>query len=301
MRRLCFVCLVGVGIVDLMLWPFTTVRLDTPLIHGMINISASALVTAGALQLLLPRLEAVGLSPANLSRLAYVQEFVLVFGVNVTFPLCITVATYLIASVAPGPWVDPWLARPEELVGLTQPVIRAWVESHGLLGISNFLYGTPPAQGMALLAYCALVRREFTPAWEFATYATVAAVAVLVAWFFLPALSPFVHYGVGPPIDPPLFVTQLRALRSGEPFALEQATGLLTMPSFHVVFALLLAWVYRSERYVFPFAIALNVGVALSIVPSGWHYISDVVGGILWTIGAVLVTDRIVARMLAPR
>ena len=73
----------------------------------------------------------------------------------------------------------------------------------------------------------------------------------------------------------------LRALRSGalHIFDLDHAEGLITLPSFHAIFAILLAWCTRARRNIFvPLAI-WNFLVCVSAVAVGGHFLIDVIAG----------------------
>jgi hypothetical protein len=69
--------------------------------------------------------------------------------------------------------------------------------------------------------------------------------------------------------------------------------GLMTIPSFHVVFAVLFTWVSRQERLLYPFAIVVNLGVIAAAFPVGWHYLTDVAAGMIWVAVTIAVVRRI--------
>ncbi len=52
--------------------------------------------------------------------------------------------------------------------------------------------------------------------------------------------------------------------------------GLIALPSFHVIWAWLCAYLIRDWRFAFVILLTLNIGVAMSCVLLGWHYILDV-------------------------
>jgi membrane-associated phospholipid phosphatase len=75
--------------------------------------------------------------------------------------------------------------------------------------------------------------------------------------------------------------------------AIDAAQGMVTIPSFHVVFAVLFAWTFRRERWVYPLAIALNAGVIAATFPVGWHYLTDLAAGGIWAAGTIAVVRRV--------
>lgn len=294
LRRLSVLFTALTTLVCLAILPFSSVSLGTVLDGLLPRLAVNALVTVGFLNLIRRRLARLGFADVHLRRVATMEDFFLVVGMSSAFSVVVTIATYLLAALSIGPPVDRWLAWPEEAVGLTHPVFRGWVEANGLLGLSDWLYASTAPQTKVMFAYCLLVRRNFTPAWEFSTCVAVAGFAMLFVWALCPALSPYVYYGYRLPVEPPLSVPHMLALRSGEAFVMGEATGLVVVPSFHTVFSLLLVWIYRNERYLLPLSVIFNVGVLLSIIPSGWHYAIDLVVGALWTVGTVWFTERMV-------
>lgn len=83
----------------------------------------------------------------------------------------------------------------------------------------------------------------------------------------------------------------VRALRSGalHTFDLDHAEGLVTLPSFHAIFAILLAWCTRARRAIFvPLAI-WNALVCVSAVAVGGHFLIDVIGGTAIAFAAIYV------------
>jgi membrane-associated phospholipid phosphatase len=74
-------------------------------------------------------------------------------------------------------------------------------------------------------------------------------------------------------------------LRSGEPFVVDLGNhdGLICFPSFHTILALLAATALWPVRYVrWPSAL-LAALIVMSTVTTGWHYVTDVVGGFVVT------------------
>ena len=66
-------------------------------------------------------------------------------------------------------------------------------------------------------------------------------------------------------------------LRSG--LSLADTEGLITFPSFHTVWALLL--VAACPRPAKAFSVVLNAAVIVATLTTGWHYLADVLAGIV--------------------
>jgi membrane-associated phospholipid phosphatase len=59
------------------------------------------------------------------------------------------------------------------------------------------------------------------------------------------------------------------------------AEGLISFPSFHTAWAILLALALRRWRVAFLLSSILNAAVVAATLTTGWHYASDVLGGAL--------------------
>ena len=84
-------------------------------------------------------------------------------------------------------------------------------------------------------------------------------------------------------------IEHLDGLRSGARTLVtwRDAEGLITFPSFHTIWAVLLvAAFYGCRRLFWPVAL-LNVLVVLSTITTGMHYFSDVIAGLM--ISAVVI------------
>jgi len=161
-------------------------------------------------------------------------------------------------------WADEWLSWPERMLGITHPVVYRACEAWGLLLPMERLYESVWAQDVLMLVWFGLVRRNLLPLWEVSAAVSIAGSVGLVLFWLAPAIGPWSYYGYaayGYRLHPEAaFLADFMALREGRFTAIETARGLVTIPSFHVVFAVLFAWVFRRERRVYPLAIAWNMG-----------------------------------------
>ena len=75
--------------------------------------------------------------------------------------------------------------------------------------------------------------------------------------------------------------------------SLNEAEGLITFPSFHTTWAILLALACAHRRVLFGFSALLNGLVVLATMTTGWHYLSDVLAGIVLAFVVAVVCGRI--------
>jgi membrane-associated phospholipid phosphatase len=89
-------------------------------------------------------------------------------------------------------------------------------------------------------------------------------------------------------------LVDMRALRAGTltSVSLDKVEGLISMPSFHVIFAILLAWATRGVRFVFIPASIWNALVCISAIAIGGHYFIDTVTGALIAFVSIYVYNN---------
>jgi membrane-associated phospholipid phosphatase len=127
---------------------------------------------------------------------------------------------------------------------------------------------------------------------------------VLATFAIWPAAGPFVAYGYEPAADQARYLAHFDALRSGSRTLItwRDAEGLITFPSFHTTWALLLAYAVRRNRWLFAPSALLNIAVIVSTMTTGWHYFADVFAGASVAVMAIAVShalERAFARQQA--
>ena len=88
-----------------------------------------------------------------------------------------------------------------------------------------------------------------------------------------------------------VYLRDVLALRAGGPwhFELTAMEGIITMPSYHTVMAVLFTYAFRRTGLVGYGIATLNVVMLLSIPPIGGHYLVDVLAGGALALGAIAV------------
>jgi hypothetical protein len=129
--------------------------------------------------------------------------------------------------------------------------------------------------------------------------ATMVPTALIAAIW--PTLGPFAVHGVGDVT----YLRDLLALRADGPWHLESVAmqGIVTMPSYHTVMAVLLTYAFRCTGLVGYGIATLNLVMLLSIPPIGGHYLVDVFAGGALALGAIAVQRAHrhgVSRVLGP-
>lgn len=97
-----------------------------------------------------------------------------------------------------------------------------------------------------------------------------------------PAINPYVYYGLQP-IDHFAHMQQLLEIRAGAIHVIGKVSdeGLVQLPSFHTVLAIMRTYNLRHNKWLFSVAVVLNALVILSCPTEGSHYLIDIVAGFL--------------------
>jgi hypothetical protein len=124
-----------------------------------------------------------------------------------------------------------------------------------------------------------------------------AAVTMVISGIW-PTLGPFAAHGGGDVV----YLRDVLALRAGGPwhFDLLAMQGIVTMPSYHTVQAVLLTYAFRRTGLVGYGIATLNVVMLLSISPIGGHYLVDMLAGGALALGAIAVQRGVVGTRLQP-
>ena len=193
--------------------------------------------------------------------------------------------TLLMYSVATlnAPLVDAKLAAFDEACGVSLPAIVAWAKGHpNLTWWLQQAYDSMLPQ-TALVVMMLGLRGKRVPMEQFVMQFILATLLCILCLWMLPAGGPFHHYGYDMNPAQARYMEHFTALRSGAmtELTLSEAEGLITFPSFHTTWAILLAWAYRREWWLFVPITFVNLCVIFSTLTSGWHYFADLSGGVL--------------------
>jgi membrane-associated phospholipid phosphatase len=199
----------------------------------------------------------------------------------VAFCPSFVVLMYAIAATG-HPLVDPELTRFDAALGYHVSAVVGWVRAHPTANISfTAAYVTLMPQTLLAIIVLGLfgdgiALRKFIL--RFMACALIT--AGLFLWF--PAAGPFTIQGYQPTSAQTHYLTHFRAMRDGATLTLrwKEVEGLITFPSFHATWAVLLALAYWKRRLLFPLFAALNAIVVVSTLTTGWHYLIDVLSGI---------------------
>ena len=189
------------------------------------------------------------------------------------------------------PFRDVALARIDRALGLDVRAIVAWCAMHpridSLLTHAYYTLGWFLAGTIVFLVLAGrkieLERLMLANLFAFLISVPLCAVA--------PAIGAWVGYGFAPSA----------AQRSAELWVLGRQSPLITLPSFHVIWAILAAsslWYLRALRL--PVA-AFTALIVISTVTTGWHYAIDAFAGLLIAYISLWLVDKLLRSVLHAR
>ena len=297
LRLVVFGSLGAIGALGICLAQINGMDLNTPIVRTTFYCLLGTLSVSMLLLLIDTYALRESASERTHRRYRFTADFLALMSIRHLFTLVMTIASYGLVPHSLA-LADEWLSWPERMLGITHPVVYRTCEAWGLLLPMEFVYDSVWIQVVLILGWFGLVRRNVLPLWEVAAGVSIAATVGLAVFWLAPAIGPWAYYGqaaYGSPLPPAeaAFIADFSALRAGRFTALLTGHGLVTIPSFHVVFAVLFAWVFRQERFLYPVAIVLNLGVIVATFPVGWHYLSDLPAGMIWVAATIFLVRRI--------
>lgn len=258
-------------------------------LHGMTFDFLSASTAVGTIVLLSPFAVAFdrrGIAPfVNL-----LTGFLSMVAFNVFLAILTYAGTPLNTALA-----DSWLMTCDSAMGIDLPAIVQWMAAHpGLKAMFDAAYPSVMLSTLLALIVLGLDSHQHRLQ-EFVLQFMIAGLLTTLVYFLLPAAGPFASYGYEPRPDQQRFLDHFYALRSGDlkVVSLSSLEGLITFPSFHTSWALLLAWGFRHSRWLCIPMLILNLMVVVSTLTTGWHYGTDVVGGVVVAAIAACTTHQL--------
>lgn len=198
------------------------------------------------------------------------------------YTACISVLMYAAGTIG-RPFIDDWLVASDRICGVSVAAVKHWTDAHPAVrsvlqwSYNSLLWQTPLliivlGFGGERLRLEGFVRQFML--------GTLACALVFALW---PAQGPFVAYGYEPSPTQSVYLQHLAELRDGTRTVISWrgAEGIITFPSFHTCWAILLAWGFQGHRFLRAPGILLNLLVVASTMTTGWHYFADVLGGAL--------------------
>lgn len=209
------------------------------------------------------------------------------------YTACYSVLMYAAAALN-RPLIDDWLMGCDAVARVHVPDLMAWATANPMIerglriAYNSLLLQTPLV--IVVLGFTGDRRalEQFVLQFMLGTWICL---VVFCAW---PAAGPFSGYGFTPNATQARYLDHLHQLRDGVRTLItwRNAEGLITFPSFHTTWALILAWAVRRRPWLFVLSGCVNAGVILATMTTGWHYFTDVVAGVVLAVGVITLTTH---------
>jgi len=225
------------------------------------------------LVLLIVSLWAIDISP----RMSYfTKAYTIYFFFFVSLAILSTGIQY-----TPFPLIDKYLVQIDQLMGFNSIAVINWTYSHPWLqNIFVYCYASLGIQlALIPLVLAILMDKEGISLYYFSMF--FAYLIGTTIYYFFPTAGPTVIFH-DPNFMPSQHATVLKFLEVHHRLKLTTtAGGMIAFPSFHVIWACLLTYACRNKKWLYYPMILLNIVVIASTVFLGWHYLTDVFGGLL--------------------
>jgi hypothetical protein len=206
------------------------------------------------------------------------------------------VLTYLAAGCA-FPLQDATMERLDRAIGFDWSAWHDAVRDRPILSRTLVLaYNSLVPQALLAIIYFSKTYRSARIGELLLLAGATLALTVLISAIW-PTLGPFAVHG--PTLGPfaagvggdVAYLRDLLSLRAGGPlhFELPEMQGIITMPSYHTVLAVLFTYSFRRTGPIGYGIATLNLAMLLSIPPIGGHYLVDVLAGGALALGAIAV------------
>ncbi len=207
----------------------------------------------------------------------------------VLFSVTAGMATYAAAAYG-GATHDAAFVALDARLGFSWADWYGFVTRHPVLRFALAIaYTTLMPQIIFSIIYFGLLGRNDRNAEFFFTTLIAFAITLPISWRF-PALGALPYFGHTNEAAR-FYFSDLQALRqhTRHVFSLAEMKGLITLPSFHTVLALLFIYVHRARNWVSKFIIFLNLAVLISIPVGGGHYLCDMISGAIVGLISIMI------------
>jgi membrane-associated phospholipid phosphatase len=206
------------------------------------------------------------------------RETLLTLGGMLVFAPVSMVLSYLIVALAP-PMVDSQLAAIDAALGFDWAAVTQWVHAHPWLDqLFWWSYRSAILQILVLVIVLGATGRH-RQLREFNALFIIGGIFCILFSALTPAFGPW-HAAPAAPFDASV-MSHIDALRNGDLRLVDlgKMQGLVSMPSFHTMGAVFVAYSMRGVRGWAPLYVVLNLLVIASTPTEGGHYLTDVLAG----------------------
>jgi hypothetical protein len=198
------------------------------------------------------------------------------------------VLSYLIVSTN-APLIDNALSSWDKAMGFGWLSLFSWMQHHLLLRHwLQYAYASLLPQLICMVLFLGFTAR-FIKLVTFIELLVVSGLTTVLLSGLFPAAGAWKFYGIGSQVNMQM-ISHFEPLRDGTLRTINMLNmqGLISIPSFHTVVAILIAFtMWRTPvAYIF---LALDVATIISTPIEGGHYFVDILAGALLAVATILV------------
>lgn len=202
-------------------------------------------------------------------------------GWSVALGLLTPFAVYM-AARSPLPLQDRALAHLDQAVGVDVATIVKFISQHRWMEAGSRWTYTALVPLIIAASVLPTLAGKFRAVKDYLIGVSVAVLLGSAAFALVPAVGPWSVYQLHPTAQQAWCGKMVDLLRQGHPYAITGTdAGIVSFPSFHVVLAILsavcLGTAWKQARIP---ATVLAVLICASTITTGWHYATDVLGGL---------------------
>ncbi len=263
-----------------------------------------------AKQLVFPPADAIA-PLATCLALSGVAVFYRVYRPDPSFVLCLKALVALVAfstvfsmlvyclAIAGRPLGDKTLAAVDAALGLSAASMIEWTNARPVLALGMWVvYFSIIPQTIFAIVWLGLSNQRASLD-KFLVRFMLGGLISAIAFYLLPAKGTCEAYALAVPPHYVKILEHLDALRHGGRTLItwRDAEGLITFPSFHAIWAMLLMAAFWRRGWIFYPIALLNAAVVISTITTGMHYFADVIAGLV-VCAAVIAATRAPAASL---
>jgi PAP2 superfamily len=202
------------------------------------------------------------------------------FGAQYLFLLMLLDLLTALAVSTNAPLVDQQFDAIDKAMGFHWVAWKELVFAHPILRYGlRIAYASLPLQ----LFFCCIYNAHTGTSWknsEIWWITCISGVVTIAGCAAFPAMNPYVYYGLER-ADHFIHMDQFLELRSGTMHVIGKMSdeGLVQLPSFHTILALMVTYNVRHNRWLLSIAAGLNGLLIVSCPTEGSHYLIDLIAG----------------------
>ncbi|KXG86688.1 phosphatase PAP2 family protein [Agrobacterium bohemicum] len=209
-------------------------------------------------------------------------------GLFIIFTLVASVFNYLLLPIRSLPF-DQMFAQFDAMLGYRWPDAVASVAQWPVMSKTLFLVYFSSLPQLAFVVLLLGFSGKADALWHFLLTGVIGVSGCIGIWTVIPTFGPSTLYAISPEIlskidlgVTPQYGEELLRLGRDGPSYISPANmlGLIGFPSFHTVMACMAVVFLARFKWVFPFAVLINIAMIPAILVHGGHHLSDVFGGV---------------------